>query len=426
MHFSKRQIILIGIVLIFIIGIIVIINLGKKPSSPPNIKLTMWGFESKNNFEGLIGAYAKLRPNVNIEYKQVDKSNYSSEILNALASGNGPDIFMIRSKSLIDNVSKLYPVLDTQFNLAKLRSSFPKVVEDDFVYNGKIYALPLSIDSLALFYNQDYFNKFQIVYPPKTWDDFADYSQKLKVLDLNGNIIQAGAALGLGEKSIIYATDILKLLLRQSGAPIFDSSEFNFGSQNKNLGEKILDFYLSFADPQKLNYTWPKNFGNSIEAFTSGKTAMIFAYQKDIKEILKRNPYLNFGIAQIPQFKDAQVNYAYADYWGLAVSKKAKEPGWAWDFIIYATTNDNLVSAYLSVTKNPPALRSQIAKYLTDPDLAVFASQALISRSWQEPQMEKFNEILNNVINDVANLKFNSSEGIRLIENQSNQLIKNY
>lgn len=426
MNISRNQIIIGFIVLIVIVSAL-IFYFGRRPAPPPQINLTIWGIDSRNDFEQLISKYIALRPNVKIIYEQIDENNYSQKILEGLASGYGPDIFMIKSKSLLKDISKLSPVLNTQFNLSQLRAIFPQVVEDDFVYDGQIYALPLFIDSLALFYNQDYFNKTQIIYPPKTWDDFINYSQKLKVLDLNESIIQAGVALGRSEKSVLYATDILKLLMKQAGISIFNNKEYDFGQRGKDaLGSKILDFYLSFADPQSSNYTWPSNFENSLDAFSNGKTAMIFAYQKDIKKILEKNPYLNFRIAPVPQFKDSKINYAYADYWALAVSKKSKAPAWAWDFIIYATTNDTINSSYLSQTKKPPAIKSQISKYLSDSDLGVFVSQALISRSWQEPNMEKVNQILNNIIDDVLSRKFNSSEAIRLAEEQANQLLRNY
>lgn len=428
MNFRKEQIIIFGAILFIVIAIVLVFYYGRRPTPPPPIKLTIWGFEPKSNFEPLINDYKSLRPNVTINYEKINQSNYREKILEGLSSGSGPDIFLIQSKTLLKDISKLYPVQNNQFNLAQLKSLFPQVVEDDFVNNGNIYALPLSIDSLALFYNVDYFNKAGLVYPPKTWDEFATYVQKLKILDSNGQIIQAGAAFGASEKNISYAPDILKLLLKQAGNKIFDSegrADFGLKGQNQT-GPKILDFYSSFADPETENYTWPRSFDSSINSFANGKVAMIFAYQKDIDEILSRNPYLNFKIASFPQFKDAQINYAYSNYWALAVSRQSKNPAWAWDFIIYSTTNDNLSSKYLLASKKPPASLSQISKYLSDPNLNVFASQALISRSWQEPDMDKIREIFNNIIDSILNRKFDSSEAMRLAEEQVNQINKNY
>jgi ABC-type glycerol-3-phosphate transport system substrate-binding protein len=428
MNLKREQVIILGAIFFIIVVVVLVFYYGKKPAPPPPVKLTIWGFEPRSNFEPLINAYKTLRPNVTINYEQIDESNYREKVLDGLSSGSGPDIFFIQSKLLLKDISRLYPVQASQFTLAQLRSLFPQVVEDDFVNNGNIYALPLSIDSLALFYNVDYFNKAGLVYPPKTWDDFAVYAQKLKILDSNGQIIQAGAAFGASEKNLFYATDILKLLLKQSGSFIFNSNgQADFGSRGENaIGPKVLNFYSSFANPETQNYTWPRDFDNSINSFASGKVAMIFAYQKDINQILSKNPYLNFKIALVPQFKDSQINYAYSNYWALTVSRQSKNPAWAWDFIIYATTYDSLTSEYLLVSKKPPASRSQISKYLSDPDLNIFASEALLSRSWQEPDLDKIREIFNNIIDGVLTHKFDFSEAIQLAEERANQINRNY
>jgi multiple sugar transport system substrate-binding protein len=49
------------------------------------------------------------------------------------------------------------------------------------VWGGKLYALPIGIETLATFYNKDIFNKFGVAYPKdaSTWDDIYDLNNKL-------------------------------------------------------------------------------------------------------------------------------------------------------------------------------------------------------------------------------------------------------
>jgi len=49
---------------------------------------------------------------------------------------------------------------------------------DDFLYQGQPYASPLSINTLALFYNRDLLNEAGIVLPPVTWEEFVNDSKK--------------------------------------------------------------------------------------------------------------------------------------------------------------------------------------------------------------------------------------------------------
>ena len=425
MAIGQRQIIIIGGAIVFIILLVIIFSSGSQPPAPPKLTLTVWGIEPKANFEPLIQAYKSIRPNVDVKYEELNSLNYNQKILDALASGQGPDIFLIRSKDLILNVSKIYPVPQTQFTLAQLRNLFPQVVEDDFVYQNNIYALPLYIDTLALFYNQDHFSRSQIVFPPKTWDEFLEDAQKLKILDTSGKILNAGAAFGSSEKNVNYATSILKILMKQVGIKIISEyGQFDFGGRSN--GADVLNFYTSFSNTQSSNYVWPKDFPNSFDAFSSGNVAMIFAYQSDILKIKNKAPYLNFRIAPMPQAKDSKINYAYADYWGLTVSRQSKNPTWAWDFIINITINESLAKSYMDLSGKPPALRSLIAKTLSDANLGVFSSQALIARSWQEINSAKINEILNNIIDGVISGKFDTQYAIKFAEEQASQIIINY
>ncbi len=425
MKLQKNQILIIGAVLFLIILFVLIFAFGKRSSVPPKVKLVVWGLEPEANFKILIEAYKSIRSNVTVDYVQLDMQNYRKQLLDALSSGQGPDIFMIQNKHLLDDINKIYAAPNTQFNLNQLRNLFPQVVEDDFVYQNNIYALPLYIDTLALFYNQDYFNKAGLVNPPKNWEEFAEYSNKLKTIDINsGEITQAGAAMGEDSQNIFYAPDILKLLFKQYGVKIFDE----YGRANLGLnsnGPAVLSFYTSFANNSTENYSWPRNFSNSFDEFTSGKAAMIFAYQKDINSIKNKNPFLNFRIAVTPQTKDAKINYSYADYWGLVVSKQSQNQTWAWDFIINTAANSSVMQNYIAASGRPPALKSLISQKLNDPELSVFVSQALIARSWQEINSEQINKILDDVISGVNSGRFNFENGIRYGEEQINQLLRN-
>ena len=71
----------------------------------------------------------------------------------------------------------------SQFGTLQIQNDFPSVVQSDFTIaptatTTGIYALPLSIDTLAMIYNKDMFDSAGIATPPATWDDFeADISK---------------------------------------------------------------------------------------------------------------------------------------------------------------------------------------------------------------------------------------------------------
>jgi ABC-type glycerol-3-phosphate transport system substrate-binding protein len=55
-------------------------------------------------------------------------------------------------------------------------------------------------------------------------------------------------------------------------------------------------------------------------------------------------------------------------------------------------------SSYLQAAGRPPALRSLIDATLNDPNLGVFARQALTARSWYQADSQKINDIMNSAV----------------------------
>jgi len=133
----------------------------------------MWGLDRTEAIEPAIQNFETLYPNVTVTYRGfTDAAKYWQALLDALAAGRGPDIFAVENRDVLRESRKLSPAPATLFSVARLRELFPKVVEQDFAPQGVIYGLPLSIDTLALFYNRDLFDKAGVALPPATWEEF--------------------------------------------------------------------------------------------------------------------------------------------------------------------------------------------------------------------------------------------------------------
>ncbi len=432
MNFSRSQIIIIsivGVIILFFVlvflGIIPGLNTdgnggGGSPFTPQQTELKLWGvFDDLNDLQLVINGYTNVNKNIRISYRQFnDVATYEKTLINALATGQAPDIFMFHSSWLPKHYDKVKPVSETQFPLIQLGQLFPTVVEQDFVLNKTIYALPLYIDTLALLYNKDIFDAKAIALMPNTWTEFQSLIPRLKELNQVNQIIKPAAAIGGSEKSINSASDFLSLLMMQFGSQMADkNNRINFGTK----GLQALNFYIQFANPASPYYTWNDNLPYSLDSFSQGLTAVIFNYSSQISSIKNKNPYLNLGISAIPQINTNQpVNYA--NYWGLSVSNQSKNPVEAWNFIIYATTDPQLSEIYLQITHKPPALRVLIEKYKNDPDLGVFVKQALSARSWWQPDSTGVKQSFSNMIESILNGRLSSENALKQAENEINGL----
>lgn len=403
---SQRTLIAIAaaIIIFFILGFLGIIPIfkhqnGNNPSQ--QITLTMWGIDDPSWIKPLISAYTATRFGTKIEYTQISPQSYESELLNAMATNKGPDIIMFHRSWLEKHGDKVSPVDPTQFSITELNSLFPDIIEKDFTREGYIYALPLYLDSLALFYNKDIFNAKGISLTPQTWSDFKNLASFLTDYDLSHKIKKSGAAIGGSQNAIETAPDILALLMMQQKSNFIDSSSGKTNIDNQAI--TAFNSYLDFTNTNSPYYIWDDSLGNYLDLFAFGKTAMIFDYAKSISRIKQKNPLLNFTITPVPQLNNSEPKNC-VDYWGLTVTRQSANKDQAWSFIFSSTANDEPSEAYLKAANLPPALRTLINKYQTDPSLNAFAKQALTA-SFYTVNRAVFNPAISNAITNVLSGK---------------------
>ena len=420
----------IAVVAVIVVLAAVFMNFRGGSSSGSAATLTIWGTDSAQAVDDLIGKYTGpgAGTSSHITYVQVDPSQYQSKLLQALAAGTGPDIFEISNRDLPQWQSVLTPVpatLAQTFNQVTLQNDFPDVVSQDFVSNGQIYASPLSIDTLAMIYNKDIFNAAGIATLPATWEDLQTDLPKLRQMNAQGQITQAAVALGGSEATVANAPDIVFLLMMQNGARMTsaDGSTVTFDGGNggtSNAGLNAFDYYLQFSNSANSDYTWNDGMGDAIDSFAQGKVAIIFGYSSALATIEAKSPFLNVGVSPMLQPANASIPVNYAKYDGFAVSKASPNILAAWQFIINLTTSPTDENIYLKDTGAPPALRSVIAGDMTDPTMSVFAAQALTARSWYEAQSEQYDAFMNTAIEQVLNGAADSTTALQQAQSSMN------
>lgn len=477
---NKRLLIMIGVLIFPIIIIAYLYFSGQiqKDYVPPSVKEKMQPIEinywrvwdDTDIFTELITKFSQRHPNITIKYRKLRYSEYEDELIEAFATDRGPDIFSIHNtwtkkyqgKKLISpmptNITMVVPYIaekgfkketaykeiDSKFTLSKLKNEFVDVVYDDVVIREladdgstaeNIYALPLSVDTLAMYYNRDLYNNASITNPPKYWNrEFQQDVKKMTKQNNKGEIMQSGVALG-GSENIDRAIDILSILMMQSGAEMISDGKVSFDRVPRDLETKgfspgldALRFYTDFSNPAKEVYCWNNTLDNSLELFMQGKIAMMFSYSYTLPVIKANAPKLNFAITQLPQIEGNSQGINFANYWVEAVSSKIlmdsrnitkgknyakNKQEAAWSFIQFITAEEQ-VESYLEKTKRPTALRSLIDKQIDDNDIGVFAQQVLTSDSWYRGANPNAAEkIINEMIDDaVGNVETNLAEVI--------------
>jgi len=422
-EFTKEQTIFlavgVGLILVLLLVFVGVLPGGR--GGEEQTELTIWGLDEDTRiWRTTISRFRNSYPDVSVNFMEIDPENYESELLNALAANKGPDVFMFNSKWFVEHGDKVVPAPSTKITASTFAGLFPQVVEEDFVSSDRIYAMPLSVDTLALLYNRDIFDKKGVVFPPKTWSEFEEAVAKIRVFQ-NGAITEKAAAIGGTSKSVSNAVDLVGLLMMQHGSTIVNEN-FTRASLGRE-GEAGLTQYTKFANPQDPLYTWRDSFGSSDESFANEEVAMVFAYPSDVKEIQDKNPFLDFEISKIPQVNvDNPVNFA--NYWGLAVSSGSQSPDAAWDFVIFATTDKTSAEDYASQVGHAPALRFLIDNYLNNPDVGIFAEQALTAQSWPQVNDDEIDTLFNDMIRSVIEGEATVNKAISSARAEITELIR--
>lgn len=415
MNFTRQQTVIIGFAG-FVVLVFALIMTGILPGRPtteerPDLvkgTLTVWGiFDSPDEYNDAKNAFNAKYQNVTVSFRNFnDLTDYEFALLEAFSVNRGPDIFMIPNGSTDKYVNKISPLPKSMMSLLSLRTLFPEVVEANFVRNGEIYGLPVSIDTLALIYNKDIFNQAAIITPPATWADVESLIPVLRKTDANGNLQTAAIALG-ANSNINNAPNILELLLLQN-----DELKSNAPLRN---GSGSLSYFTRFSNSSDSLYTWNSGMPYSTDAFIQGRVAMVIDYGRALKELKERNPRMNIRASLVPG-KNANKTVSYTNMQGYGVSLRSQKPSLAWEFITNMTTNPEVTESYFIKTGYPPALNQTIQAHINDPEWSVFARQALVASSWNKIDVPAVDVILSEAIQTVLNRELNASDALRSAE----------
>ncbi len=277
--------ILIVVTVLFVfLAVIFILRSLSGGTAVPEVTLSVWGvFDTPEQFDSVARVFESTNKKIKIKYTKFSYEDYERKVIDAFASGTGPDVWMIHNGWLAKHKNKMQPMADVfpgtkgpLMTVKDFKTQFVETTYNDLVSDGKIYSLPIYVDTLAMYYNRDLLNTAGITKPAATWDEFNSQVEQLTKFDANGNIVQSGAALGAA-KNINRSTDILMNMMIESGVQMTTSEHNNatFATpvNNTPVGEIALQYYTDFTNPAKRTYSWNENQHYSIDAFAEGNTA---------------------------------------------------------------------------------------------------------------------------------------------------------
>ncbi len=428
---STFQIVALGIFsALILVGIGVFAAFGGVFGSKGIGPVVMWGTVDQLTMEGVLDAlHSQDKTFENVTYTQKDAATYNADLINAMASGSGPDLFMLSGEDLYSFKDK---VLVIPYSIIPQGSYLASFVDEGQLFltkEGEL-ALPFTLDPLVMYWNRDLFASAGIASPPKLWNDFLAIAPKITSLDIGSNVKKA--AVSLGEwRNIPTAKAMLATLFMQVGDNIVGEDNAGntaiiFGAtpqdSTRNPAESALQFYTEFANPTKTSYSWNRSLPSAPAMFAAGDIGAYFGFASEYASFKERNPNLRFAVAVLPQIDEKSPRVVYGNITGLAIARSAKNVQGA--LVMGQKLSDKvavgLIAGALSL---PPVRRDVTVDTSGNASAGVFIESALIARGWLDPNASATNGIFQTMIESVVSGKSTPSTAVGEATQELNQLL---
>jgi multiple sugar transport system substrate-binding protein len=381
------------------------IPLGKTDAPGSLGTVVLWGTVKSTTMAPLLEEFNTANPAFVVVYVQKNAETFDKDLLEALATGTGPDMFFLPDNLTFHYSNKIFPVPFENYPLVNFKNNFASAGEV-FLTSKGILAFPLTIDPLVMYYNRSHLDANGIVSPPTSWEELVELTPKLTKKDVTNKLTKSAVALG-HFPNVTHAKDILATLFMQVGNKIVAEQEGVFRSSLNNGGVNsssnlpaILKFYTSFADPNASVYSWNRSFSNSRDAFSREDLTFYLGFGSELTSLINKNPNQNFGVAPIPQVKNTNFKLTGARVTGVAILASSKNLGTAFTAASLLSAGD-FASKFALAEGLAPARRDLLKAKPTDAFSPIFYDGALYAKSWLDPSTVDTNNIFRNMIDSV-------------------------
>lgn len=423
-------------------GVLVFALLMNNNAASSTGPVVIWGPFDDRTFGQVIQDLSDADPTFKqVTYVRKDVADYEDTLTQALAAGQGPDLFFLRQDYVMKDAPKTNPIPETSLSATQFQTAFIDAANVFYGRSGAV-ALPLLADPMILFWNRDLLSAAGYAQPPRFWDEISGMARAITGCQATALTTQQSTIVGCDHDTlaikkatvalgaydnVIHAKDVISTIIMQEGGAVTardESGDLGSGFTSYAGGpaqaiEKAVGLYSQFSDPSREDYTWNTGLPDSRSAFTSGDLALYVGFGNELGLIRRANPNLNLAVANMPQVRESGKTLTGAHVYGLAVSRTGKNPQGALTVAFAlggAATSKQLADALGLVSARRDVLSA------AGRDEAGFLSNAAIaSRTWIDPNPDKTDAAFRAMIGAIVSGTMRQTEAIE----RADQEIKN-
>lgn len=329
------------------------------PATAANKKIIVWTDEQRGPVMRTLLVGKTPVKGYTIEIKSYANLDALNAAWNSATAATGPDL-IISNAGLAASGGKSGKLAPLTLP-SSVKSQFSKGAWSALSFKGKVYGVPLDVDTTAMFWNTKLFGKKS----PKTFGAMVDYYNKNKTSKglTAGFCAQEGT---WGSHPVFTALGGGAWGYKKNGEPVPSKTSFNSAAFKANITK-----YLLGSDGKSNGFF--KIGGDCINDWKAGKIPFLNTGGWQVDGINASG--IKYKIGSVPGVKKGTFGSPWAGYQGAFVTSYAKNHGvaaaanqFAVNFMANATTQ-----AQLSTFGNRPPANLLAAKKVKNPVLAGIA-----------------------------------------------------
>ncbi|WP_022801814.1 sugar ABC transporter substrate-binding protein [Deinococcus ficus] len=247
--------------------------------------LTVWTHFGTSELQWLkdqAAAYAKASGN-KVDIVSVPFDNIPDKLIQSAPKGQGPDIIVTLPQDRLGQLAAA-GVIEPMDKYVTSRSDYDKTALSAMTYQGKLFAIPMFAEAVAVVYNKKLVPK-----APTTWAEFLKTAQALQT---GGNY---GFLADLGNAYMNYG------IVSAYGGYVFKNNNGTLNVKDVGLSNAGADKASAFLNDLRYKYNLvPEGVSGDAasSAFTQGRLGMFLTGPWSMGDIKKAG--INYGIIPFP------------------------------------------------------------------------------------------------------------------------------
>jgi multiple sugar transport system substrate-binding protein len=349
--------------------------------------VTMWVRSGiGDSFKEVVKAY-NAKGGDTVEMTEVPFAELVQKYATAIAGGQAPDAL---SLDLIYNpafaaAGQLEDLSDWAKALPYFNSLSPSHVKLG-TYDGKVYGMPLSVETSIFAWNKDLYKKAGLdpEKAPTTWDEITANAEKIRALggDTYGFYFSGG---GCGGCMIFTFTP----LVWGAGADIL-SEDSKTATLDTPQMRKAIEIYRNLVAKDTVPAGSQSDNGANFLSFTNGKIGQQSLGAFAIGTLVTQHPEINFGVTLIPSVDGKTSSFAGGDNFVVTKGTPKLESVKKFLEYTYSLEGQKILAKYGSLPTRGD-IANEVLEGL-DPRLKVGIDAIAVAKT---PYTLQFNDLIN-------------------------------